>query len=360
MNCRWLQVCAHTCDVTHLYEWHGSLICVTWRTYTHTDNRKWVCTCETWLHMCDMTSHVWICMTRLIYAYDMTHLNVWYDSFICAAWHIHVCYMTVRTHREKDVSPRQSIRINESCHTYEWVTGNVSPRQIIRINDSFHTYEWVISHIYEWVMSHIHVSESCHTHASESCHTHVWVVSRSMNRKRDHMKRESAPKFSYKWVMSHIWASHLTQIWESHVTHTRASHVIRMYESCQAVWIEREIAENVSPRNIIRTNESCHTYEWVISHIYEWVMSHIHVSESCHTHASESCHTHVWVMSRSMHQTCHRLCTSHDTHTNESWCIYKRVMTHLRMRHVANMRSHVAAMSETCHTHMNGSYCTYE
>jgi len=34
-------------------------------------------------------------------------------------------------------------------------------------------------------------------------------------------------------------------------------------------------------------NESCHTYEWVMSHIW---MSHV-------THMNESCHTYEWVMS---------------------------------------------------------------
>jgi len=56
-------------------------------------------------------------------------------------------------------------------------------------------------------------------------------------------------------------------------------------------------------------NESCHTYEWVMSHVessqvahinesrnkYEWVMSHIWMSHV--THMNESCHTYEWVMS---------------------------------------------------------------
>jgi len=64
-------------------------------------------TCVTWLiHMCDMThSYVWhdsfMCVTWLIHMCDMTHSLcdmthscVWHDSFICVTWLIHMCDMT--------------------------------------------------------------------------------------------------------------------------------------------------------------------------------------------------------------------------------------------------------------------------
>jgi len=93
-------------------------------------------------------------------------------------------------------------------------------------------------------------------------------------------------------------------------------------------------------------NESCHTYEWVISHrwkeafhrlpvmchTYQWVMSHIwmshvtHMNESCHiderkhfidylscvTHMNESCHTYEWVISHRWKEAFHRLTPAHE------------------------------------------------
>ena len=77
-------------------------------------------------------------------------------------------------------------------------------------------------------------------------------------------------------------------------------------------WIPKSFSGGVrrskSPIRCLR-NESCHTYEWVMSHIwmshvthtnesrhtYEWVMSHIW--KSLVTHLNESCHTYEWVMS---------------------------------------------------------------
>jgi len=44
--------------------------------------------------------------------------------------------------------------------------------------------------------------------------------------------------------------------------------------------------------HVTHMNESCHTYEWVMSHIW---MSHV-------THMNESCHIYEWVMSQ--HNSC--------------------------------------------------------
>jgi len=88
-------------------------------------------------------------------------------------------------------------------------------------------------------------------------------------------------------------------------------------------------------------NESCHTYEWVMSHLW---MSHV-------THMNESCHTYEWVMSH--------LWMSHVKLMKESWYPYEWVLSHVWM-------SHVTHMNESCHTyewvmiHMNGSCHTYE
>ena len=96
-------------------------------------------------------------------------------------------------------------------------------------------------------------------------------------------------------------------------------------------------------------NESCHTYEWVISrrrmshvthtnescHTYDWVMSRMWMSHV--THTNESCHTYDWVMSH--------IWMSHVTNTNESRHTYEWVMSHIWM-------SHVAQTNESCHSNI--------
>jgi len=93
--------------------------------------------------------------------------------------------------------------------------------------------------------------------------------------------------------------------------------------------------ERVSMSQTTRMNESCRTYEWVMSHIW---MSHV-------TRMNESCHTYEWVMSRIFLM-----------HVNESvW-----VKSHVWMSHVTNesvwvkshvWMSHIIRMNKSRHTY---------
>jgi len=84
--------------------------------------------------------------------------------------------------------------------------------------------------------------------------------------------------------------------------------------------------------HVTHMNESCHTYEWVISHTW---MSHV-------THMNKSCHTYKWVMSH--------IWISHVTHMNQSRHTYEWVISHIRMSNVAHLMSHVThAMSHVIH-----------
>jgi len=102
--------------------------------------------------------------------------------------------------------------------------------------------------------------------------------------------------------------------------------------------------------HVTRMNESCHTFEWVMS-IYECVMSHVWMSHV--TRMNESRHTYEWVTShirmshvahiRISHVT--HISMSHVTHMNDSRHTNERVMSYMRMRH---RTSHVIYESVTC------------
>jgi len=69
--------------------------------------------------------------------------------------------------------------------------------------------------------------------------------------------------------------------------------------------------------HVAHMNESCRTYEWVMSHIW---MSHVaHRNESCRTY--ERVMSHIW--------------TSHVAHMNKSRHTYAWVTSHVRISHVA-------------------------
>jgi len=145
----------------------------------------------------------------------------------------------------------------------------------------------------------------------------------------------------------HVWMSHVTlnescYVWKSHITlvnewcHVWMSHVTFMNESCHE-WMS----------HVTRMNkEACHTYE---SGMWRSCMRYAtHMNASCHTHKRVM--SHIWTshdapLLRLMIDTCHTYSI------NESWHMYKKVISHISkvtshmwMRHVT--RAHAA-----CHTY---------
>jgi len=80
-------ICKH--DVTHPHVWHNSSKCVA-QSYMRCHRFIWA----TWLIGARViwVTHSYvkrdssICVTWLIYLFDMTRLFVWHDSFICVTW----------------------------------------------------------------------------------------------------------------------------------------------------------------------------------------------------------------------------------------------------------------------------------
>jgi len=92
-------------------------------------------------------------------------------------------------------------------------------------------------------------------------------------------------------------------------------------------------------RHVTHMNESCRTYEWVMSHIW---MSHV-------TRMNESCHTYEWFMSRTW--------MDYNTLMNESWHIYEWVTSHMRITHGIHVwLRHVMYMDKSCHIFMDESF----
>jgi len=198
----------HMCDITHTYVWHDSFICVTWlihmcdvtRSYVWHDsctrhvtcmsvqlcsNDDQVCVSQveilvefefvprnvsfardlvteqhakrkkeiTWLiHVCDIShSDVWrdsfiyviICVTWLIHTCDMTHSYVWHDSFICVTWLIHMCDMT------------HSYMWHDSLVCVTWLVTWRIPVSVQRCNEDKECVTWLMhmcdmAHSYVW------------------------------------------------------------------------------------------------------------------------------------------------------------------------------------------------------------------
>jgi len=127
-------------------------------------------------------------------------------------------------------------------------------------------------------------------------------------------------------VMSHLWMNHST-----HVTLVNES-----WHTCTTTTLT--IASNISVmshmwmRHVTHINESCHTYEWVMSD--KWIMSHMH--HHCITNCQQYLHEFVQPFAE---------------------CMHKRDMTymsHLWMNHVTCKRQWIMShMYMYCHTITN-------
>jgi len=137
---------------------------------------------------------------------------------------------------------------------------------------------------------------------------------------------------SYEWVMSHI---HVTCMNESH---TWVSHVTHMKRN-RVTHIWREVMSQIHTYERANIWESL-PFPSIISG--QWVMSHIWMSHAAHTNVS--CHTYEWVMPHTW--------MSHVTSISGSCHTHEWVMSHTCI-------SHATHMNESCYAHMNDSCHTY-
>jgi len=235
---------------------------------THTRWRRRCTSFETHSSENEWSPYLWhdsfIRATRLIHlnANDATQSSerewppyLWHDSFIRATRLIHLNAHDATQSSEREWSP------------YSWHDSIIRATWLIhrmkcQMNESLCTYEWVLSQIwrsftFRWMghsfafkwMSHVaHTNESCHKYGHHS-HSDEWVMShirmsRVTNMDIIHIQMNESCR-TYEWVVSQIWTS-FTFRWMSHVAHT---------------------------------NESCHKYGHH-SHSDEWVTSFIHDANS--------------------------------------------------------------------------------
>jgi len=135
------------------------------------------------------------------------------------------------------------------------------------LNESFHRMSWVNESFHTWKS---HVTYESVIHRCDMTPSHVQHDScrtRTNHRWMSHVTHMNESCHTYQWVVSHIWMSRVTMINES--CHIQKSHVIHINES----------------------RPMSHTHRWPPRAHNEWVMSHTWTSHV--THMNESCHTYV-------------------------------------------------------------------
>jgi len=191
----------------------------------------------------------------------------------------------------------------------EWVMGT-------HMNASWHTYKWVMS--YMWVS---HVTQEAAVRANKSCHTYGYVTPHTW---MSHITQEAAVRsvapLLCEWVFAHIWVSPVTHTndssltWRSHVTHTMHPCVTHEWVMSRTKWLfVWWVIAHIWMSHGTHMIDSWHTSEWVRAHIYECVMGHIWMSQ-----VTQEAAAHANSPGTHMNESCHTHEWSHVTHMNES------------------------------------------
>jgi len=149
----------HMCDITPLFVWHDSFICVTW--LIHVWKKSLLGGVWCWSVLLSLADDCWECervmhirVTWLIRMCAMTHSYVRHDSFVCVPWRIHTCDMT---------------------HSYVWHDSFICATWLIHMCDMNHSYVFCNSFIcVPWLIHMCSVTRSYVCHDSFVCVT--WLI----------------------------------------------------------------------------------------------------------------------------------------------------------------------------------------
>jgi len=280
----------------------------------------------------------------------MSHVTRTHTNESCYAY----TYEWVTSHVHTRMSHVTHTHMNESCHTYthEWVMSRIhiwmSHATRTHTNESCHayTYEWVTSHVHVWMshVTHAHMNESCHTYECVT-HTHwnrTWTGMHAAPWRAAPCAMYCIPSLVTRWVGS--WNLKVSSVEYSLFYRALLQKRPVLLRSLLVVATSYEIAKS-------HLNESCHTYEWVMSHIHIW-MRHVTSTNASHIRieigqghgyplrlvrcsvSEVMVHIHIRMGHVIRMNESHKQ-VSRVTNTNESCRIYEWVMSHTRMSHIS-------------------------
>ena len=291
----------HVWSVTQSRVWHDSFMC-------HATSRsiQWKCTQHdarvTWLiHLCDMTHP---CMRRDSFIRATSHSTQWHDSFMCGTWLIHVCDMT-HLWVTNDLLLRDTSSTGGGGDMTDSYVGHDSFMCATRIIRVWHTtcrYAWYhqrnarvtwLNHMCVAIHSCVwHGLFTCVTWLIHMCDsTYVCVWHDSLLNVWHRQRGVSLSMYvcfgvcvcmgvcvcghadSYVWLISCtyvIWLTYICDTTRSYLTWFmcicgawKMSHVIHTCASLQ-----NRVMLQIRMSHVISINESCHTYEVVMSHVW--------------------------------------------------------------------------------------------
>jgi len=266
-------------------------------------------------------------MSHVTHVDESCHTSEWVMSHIheWVMWHIWMSHVS---------------RMNESCNTYEWVMSHIWMSHVTHMNEPCHTSHVENAGVFLRARSNrLHALPAARNSTCCDINRHTLLYKGTGLKPPGcihSIRTRHATWLQLKMQMQ-------TEEYDSVKNHDSpcSSGVIKLCEPATVLpsivctskskkqKVHKEVLDvhntlEIHMCDMTHLYESCHTYEWVILHIWMsawhfvpaiflWVMSHLWMSHD--SHIDESCHTYEWVMSN--------IWMSHVTHMNESCHTYE-------------------------------------
>jgi len=223
-------------------------------------HETWKCLCE---HTWDLEMSMWahMCETWLFHMYGISHSHEWVwriemsrcTKFVLWCIYTHIINMQMRR-----------MHMHKLCAHGHWNTRHA----FVWMRHATHTWKSHVSHM----CAHIEFVYSTRMRVNETCHTCEWVMSYIWMSKVTHMNETY---HTYEWARSHMWMSYITHLCSHRHLHTSTSvwmwHVIHMNEPCYTHLCSHRHLQTPHARawtrHITRMNKPCHECRWVKSNI---------------------------------------------------------------------------------------------
>ena len=319
-------------DMSHIYVWHDSCICVTRLSCTHT---RWMCVPETYrppprthTHTC---VHTHVCThTPLqgLYTHTCTHTHHFKGDMPIG--HQQWISKGIDTQHKSRLQRLQfcvcagvffaffcaRFCASRSCCCGKWVGGSVCAWNMACVS------AWVREKVSEWVRKGERASVCTHTSVFYYVCACVWITTKD---------EQGACHVTHVCVCvcAHT-CEYSAPMQAENLIHIRASHSNTVHHTpTQCITLQH------SATQMRAVTSSC----FECSHIYDWVMSHRGLSHV--TQRPEACHTETWVWATFMD-----VWRSHVTHVKVWLCHVTRVK--VRPSHATHVNVWLSHVTHTC------------
>ena len=161
----------------------------------------------------------------------------------------------------------------EVCEWVIWVSAYLfsSPVWMSHVSESREGVMWM-SQVNVYMKSHIYGTYICHIYMARHIYGTAYISIESLDIWVKYMRQVNIYMESHIYGTAHTYERGLSRVWMSQITHTRAmgndgSRWSHTWMSTSLIWASH-VTSHLWMSHVRCINESCHTYECIMSHTH--------------------------------------------------------------------------------------------